>query len=123
MDTTLDAILVVDERGSIESANPAVERILGYSVAEVVGRPLQTLLAPSGPLTDWLPGGPSAGREAIGQRRDGATFPLDVTVGEVPLPDERLFVAIARDASERKRAGAERDEALAAQHAANAQLE
>jgi signal transduction histidine kinase len=44
------------------------------------------------------------GRETVGRRKDGSTFPMDLSVAEARLDDERIFVGIARDATERKQA-------------------
>ena len=51
------------------------------------------------------------GREVVGRRKDGSTFPMDLAVSEFRLGDERYFTGIVRDITERKRAEAELREA------------
>jgi PAS domain S-box-containing protein len=132
VDSAMDAIITVDHRGLIRSFNPAAERIFGYAVEDVVGRPAQILL----PDATAAPGAPPTSlfathvdlvavhREATGRRRDGNTFPMELAVGEMPLLEGPLFVAIVRDITERKRAQEElalaRDAALDASRAKSA---
>jgi two-component system sensor kinase FixL len=111
---TVDAVLVFDEQGRIESCNQAAERIFGYSPGELLGREIRLLLP-----ADWLPPhpagstGPDGGElgpvrreELAGRRKDGSTFPLRVAVGELVAGDRRGFVGIAHDISLLKRAEA-----------------
>ena len=114
LNTVVDAIIVIDERGVIESFNPAAERILGYRADEVIGRNV-SLLMPSpdreqhdGYLARYLAGGEpriiGIGREVVAQRRDGSTFPIDLAVSEMRVGGRRMFTGIVRDITERKRA-------------------
>jgi PAS domain S-box-containing protein len=111
----VDGILTVDKRGRLCSLNPAAEQLFGYREAEVVGEPITRLLIEPPPreqhnvLHDSLPVGTILGlaaraREVIGQRKDGATFPLELAIGHVPLGDEHFTVAFTRDVSKRKQA-------------------
>src|SRR5262249_29136906 len=112
--TAVDAIITIDDRGAIESVNPATERLFGYPAAELVGRNAKVLMPPpyreehDAYLHNYLSTGKrrivGVGREVVGRRKDGTTFPMDLAVSEVRLGDRRLFTGIARDISERKRA-------------------
>jgi two-component system sensor kinase FixL len=113
LETVVDCIITIDEQGRIESFNPAVECLFGYRAAEVVGHNI-AMLMPSlyreehyGYLRQYLQRGEKwiigTGREVVGQRRDGSTFPCELAVGEGRLGDRRVFTAIVRDITERKR--------------------
>ena len=113
IDSLGDALITIDERGAIESVNPAAEALFGYPSRELIDRSFAGLLADShreeysGYLRGFAQGGEMAflgvGQEALGRRSDGSTFPLELNLTEARL-DKRLLVAIARDITERKRA-------------------
>jgi len=113
VDTAVDAIITIDQRGIIDSVNPATERMFGYSKGELIGQNVKVLM-PS-PYHDehddyirrYLETGEAKiigiGREAEARRKDGAVFPVDLAVSE--LHEEtggRLFTGIIRDITERK---------------------
>ncbi|MCW5552972.1 MAG: PAS domain S-box protein [Verrucomicrobiae bacterium] len=113
LETAVEGIITIDERGIIESFNRAAERIFGYSAAEVIGRNVDVLM-PSpyrqehdGYMANYRRTGHAriigTGREVVGQRRDGSEFPMDLAVSEVRLADRRIFTGFVRDVSERKR--------------------
>ena len=112
LDTTVDGIITIDERGAIQSFNPAAERIFGYRAAEVVGQNVSALMPEpyrghhDGYLRAYLETGRrriiGIGREVVGRRRDGSTFPMDLAVSEVVVPGVRLFTGIVRDISQRR---------------------
>jgi len=113
LETAVEGIITINERGVIESFNPAAEKIFGYSSAEVVGKNVQVLM-PSpyreehdSYLAHYLRGGQARiigiGREVMGRRKDGSEFPMDLAVSEVRLADRRIFTGFVRDISERKR--------------------
>ena len=114
LDTVVDGIITIDERGMVESLNPAAERIFGFSASEVIGNNV-TMLMPSpyreehdDYLRHYRATGEKRiigiGREVTGRRKDGSTFPMDLAVGEVQLSGKRLFTAAVRDVTDRKRA-------------------
>jgi two-component system sensor kinase FixL len=113
IESAVDGIIVIDSAGRIESFNPAAERLFGYEEQEVVGRNV-SMLMPSpyreehdGYLARYLgEGNPriiGIGREVTGLRRDGTTFPLHLSVGEISGEGERRFTGILHDLSDRLR--------------------
>lgn len=117
LDTAVDGIITIDERGLIQSFNRAAERMFGYGVDEVLGQNISLLMpAPDRDQHDryieaYRQSGQAKiigiGREVEGRRRDGSVFPMDLSVGEVHLPGRRLFTGITRDISDRKAVEAE----------------
>ncbi len=132
VDTAVDGIVTMDERGVVETMNPAAERIFGYRHDEVVGRGIALLLP--GPASDehddslesyLRSGSPSiigAIREVHGRRKDGSIFPMEMAVSESHLGDRRIYTGIVRDISEFKRAVTERSRLLAELEAERALL-
>ncbi len=114
LNTAVDGIITIDERGIVQSFNPAAERIFGYPADEVIGKNI-SILMPS-PfredhdryLANYLETGEKKiigiGREVQGQRKDGSTFPCNIGVSEIELPNRKLFTGVVRDVSEQKHA-------------------
>ncbi|MCU0952511.1 MAG: PAS domain S-box protein, partial [Burkholderiaceae bacterium] len=118
VDTAVDGVITINERGVMESANRAAERLFGWRAAEMIGRNVSMLMpqpdrgAHDGYLRRYKVTGErriiGIGREVLGQRRDGTTFPMELAVSETPLPDgRRIFTGLVRDVSDRKRIEAE----------------
>jgi len=113
LETAVEGIITIDERGIIESFNPAAEKIFGYSAREIIGRSVNSLMPKpysqehDAYMANYLRTGRAKvigiGREIVGQRKDGTVFPLDLAVSEVQLEDRRLFTGFVRDITERKR--------------------
>lgn len=111
VESAVDAIVVIDGRGRIESFNPAAQRLFGYAEAEVAGQNVNMLMpAPYHDEHDqylerYLRTGVhkiiGIGREVTGKRRDGTTFPLHLSVGEMNVNGERKFTGILHDLSVR----------------------
>jgi two-component system, LuxR family, sensor kinase FixL len=122
-DSAVEAMAVIDAEGTIQSINPSVERVFGYSSAELAGVNIKLLMPASiGSRHDSYLGryrdtGQRAiigiGREVIGQRKDGSVFPLDLSVAEWTRDGQTFFTGVMRDVSARKDAEA----ALIAQEA------
>jgi PAS domain S-box-containing protein len=115
-DYAVDGIMAIDDQGIVRSFNPAAERIFGYTAAEIVGQNIKLLIPePYHSLYRLI----SAGSEVIGRRKDGATFPMDLTSGKVPLGDQAMYIGIARDITRHKQAEAELQRAKEAAEAAS----
>ena len=113
VETAVNAILTMSEACIIETANTATERIFGYSKEEMIGQNIRMLMPQpyrdkhDGYVQNYKNTGVKKiigiGREAVGQRKDGTIFPLDLSVGEVILQDgRRVFTGIIRDLTDRK---------------------
>jgi PAS domain S-box-containing protein len=109
-DTATDAIVTVDDNGRILFANPAIDRLFGYTPPEVVGEPL-SMLAPERdrPRHDAVFDGVRAGRyqvsvtaaRVMGLRKDGREVALELSCGEGRVGHQRFFTGILRDVSDR----------------------
>lgn len=107
----IDSVITINRHGIIESCNPAVEKLLGYRVKELIGKNVRMLMPQpdrdqhDGYLKNYLDGGePSIigkGREVTAQHKDGTTFPVDLSVTEIEHEREHLFFGILRDLRER----------------------
>jgi PAS domain S-box-containing protein len=111
IDSAVDGIIVIDGHGRIEAFNPGAERLFGYPAPEVMGRNVKMLM-PSpyhdehdGYLDQYLHTGLAriigTGREVSGRRRDGSTFPLHLSVGEMAVKGERKFTGMLHDLTKR----------------------
>ncbi|MBA4749114.1 MAG: PAS domain S-box protein [Alphaproteobacteria bacterium] len=114
MNTVLDGLIIIDNRGTIQAYNPAAEQIFGFSPEEVIGQNVKMLMPDpysvehDGYLTNYLETKTAKviglGREVSGKRKDGRTFPMELGVNEMWLGDQLMFVGTVRDISERKNA-------------------
>jgi PAS domain S-box-containing protein len=113
VDTAVDAIVVIDERGVVRSANRAAETIFGYTTDEIVGHNVSMLMPAEmaahhdGHLATYLRTGErrmiGIGREVEGRRKDGSTVPLDLSIAEWrDAKGKRFFTGIMRDITLRK---------------------
>jgi two-component system sensor kinase FixL len=113
LDTIPDAMVVIDEQGSMTSFSTAGERLFGYSAAEAIGRNVKILMpspyreAHDGYILRYLTTGErriiGTGRIVVGERKDGSTFPMELAVGEMRSGDRRFFTGFVRDISERQK--------------------
>ncbi|MEK7737016.1 MAG: PAS domain S-box protein, partial [Pseudomonadota bacterium] len=113
-DSTVDAIVVIDTRGLMESVNPAANRMFGHAAEEMLGQNVSMLMPEpdrgwhDGYLQAYLSSGQAKvvgiGREVVGQRQDGSLFPILLAVSETLSGDARLFVGVVRDISVVKKA-------------------
>jgi len=110
LDTVPDAMIVINERGLVQSFSVAAERLFGWSATEVIGRNVNMLMpspyreAHDGYLTRYLTTGErriiGIGRVVVGQRRDGSTFPMELSVGEMKGAQSRFFTGFVQDLTE-----------------------
>lgn len=118
VDNVAEGIITIDASGLIESFNPAAETLFGFPANEVIGKNIKQLMPP--PYQEYhdhyLQQYASTGkrrclgqgfREVEGMRKDGSTFPMDLSISELALPDKQLFIGIVRDISRRKQDEAE----------------
>ncbi|MBN9688650.1 MAG: PAS domain S-box protein [Verrucomicrobia bacterium] len=112
VETAVEGIITIGERGIVESVNPAACGMFGYAPEEVIGRNV-SLLMPSPHreqhgdyLASFLRTGQAKiigiGRELEGQRKDSSVFPMELSVSEVQLGGRRLFTGLIRDISDRR---------------------
>lgn len=112
IENVVEGIITIDECGIIQSINPAALKIFGYTHDELLGKNVSMLMPTPYQenhdtyLSNYRETGVakiiSIGREVFGRRKNGEIFPMDLAVGEVNLPKQRLFTGIVRDISERK---------------------
>jgi len=111
VETAIDGIIFMDAEGLVTMFNPACERMFGYRAGEIIGGEVKRLM-PGAEHDQYLhkrrrTGGRKVieiGREVVGRRKNGETFPVDLSVAEAEQDGEAYFVGILRDASERQRA-------------------
>ena len=112
LDTVPEAMIVIDEKGLMQSFSLTAERLFGWSAAEVIGKNV-SMLMPSpyrqehdGYLHRYLSTGErriiGIGRIVVGERKDGSTFPMELAVGEAQLGADKLFTGFIRDLTERR---------------------
>ncbi len=112
LDTAVDGIVVMDDRGRIILYNKACETLFGYTADEVRGKNVKVLMpadyarAHDGYVSNYLSTGEKKiigiGREVRARHRDGTEFPIELSVGEAKTPDGRQFIGIMRDIRSRK---------------------
>ncbi len=114
-EAAVDAIFTIDEKGLIQSANPAATRLLGYEESELTGQNVSMLMpepdqsAHNQYLQNYLTTGEAKiigyGREVKAACKDGTWLTVELSVGEAAQGGRRLFVGVLHDITERQRAG------------------
>lgn len=114
VDTAVDGIITIDQRGTVQSFNQAAERIFGWAQNEVLGHNIRMLMpAPYSDqhdhyLSRYMRTGEAriigTGREVSGLRKDGSLVPLRLAIGRADAPGDPLFVGFVIDLSQRKQA-------------------
>ncbi|MDZ4689716.1 PAS domain S-box protein [Terricaulis sp.] len=113
VDTAVDGVILIDAVGTVQMFNPACERLFGYAAEEVLGHNVRMLMPlpyrheHDGYLTNYHRTRTAKvigiGREVSGLRKDGTTFPMDLSVGEAKQEGASIFVGILHDLTSRKR--------------------
>ena len=111
-DTAPEAMIVINEKGVIQSYGASAERMFAWRPAEVIGRNISILMPQpfreqhDGYVQRYLSTGEKRiigiGRIVVGQRKDGSTFPMELAVGEVHYEHGRFFTGFVRDLTERE---------------------
>jgi putative two-component system response regulator len=107
-----DGIVTVDEQGLIESLNRSARALFGYEQAEVIGQPLQSIIAPSRHddftkaahaerALRTAQGTPVEPIETVGRRKDGSHFPMEVGISEMQIGERTFTIGAIRDITDR----------------------
>ncbi len=112
LDTIPDAMIVIDDQGTMQYFSTAAERLFGCTSREAIGKKLNTLMpspyreAHDSYLERYLRTGErriiGTGRVVVGERKDGSTFPMELAVGEMKSANQRFFTGFIRDLTERQ---------------------
>ena len=112
--TAVDGVMIIDASGNVQEYNLACERLFGYRSDEVVGKNVKMLMPPPYQeehdeyLRRYRMTGVKriigVGREVEGRRKGGATFPMELSVGEARPGGKQVYVGIIRDITARKNA-------------------
>lgn len=114
-DAAYDAIIMLDHEGNVVYWSKAAERIFGYSQREILGRPVHKFVVSERFQNVAIDGfekfrktgeGPLIGKvsEVVGRRKDGAEFPVELSLSVLRIKDKFYTIGILRDISERKKA-------------------
>lgn len=114
LDTALDGIITINEKGEVQEYNPSAEKIFNYSMEEVIGKNISDLIVPPSlrkqhkkGFTNYLQTGKNnvIGKQiqTTAMRANGEEFPIELTLAEINLSTERLFTAFIRDISAREK--------------------
>ncbi len=114
IDNAIEGIITIDERGIVESINPAALLLFGYEADEVIGRNISYLMpepdksAHDGYIHNYLSTGIKKiigiGREVNGLKKDGSTFPFRLSVSEVNFENRKIFTGFVHDLTKQKEA-------------------
>ncbi len=114
IDNAIDGIITIDQRGLVETLNPAAAKIFGYQPEEVIGNNIKLLMPEpdrgkhDGYIENYQRSGVKKiigiGREVLGRKKDGTTFPFLLSVSEVQLQDKVIYTGIIHDISQLKEA-------------------
>ncbi len=116
LNTVIDGILTINEKGIVSSFNPAAEKLFGCKAEDVIGKNIKMLMPEQYSsnhdkyIRHHIETGEKKiigiGREVIGQRMDGTTFPMELSVNHFKSDGHSMFVGTVRDISQRKEAEA-----------------
>src|SRR5258708_4155935 len=113
IETAVDGVILIDARGIVLMFNPACEKLFHYRADEVIGNNVKMLMPDhyrhehDRYIDNFSRTGErkiiGIGREVVGERKDGTTFPMDLSVGEARQDGESIFVGIIHDLTDRKK--------------------
>ena len=114
MDTVVEAIVTIDERGTVIDFNPAAEKMLGFRASDVVGNNVTMLMPPpyrdehDGYLSAYIKTGEAKiiggeGREVEARQKDGTVIPVELGVSEAQVGEQRFFIGVLKDISDQRR--------------------
>jgi len=119
MEAAPDAMVCVDVNGRIALVNAQTERLFGYGRDELIGQPVEVLVPDqvrdlhpghrAGYVADPAPRPMGADMQLAGRRRDGSTFPAEVSLSALGTDEGLLVTAVVRDVTERLEIAAERE--------------
>lgn len=114
IETAVDGIIAINDRGIIESVNPATCKIFGYTEGEMLGQNVSMLMPEphkrnhDNYVNNYTTSGErkiiGIGREVPGRKKDGALFPFWLAVSEFKLGEKRMFTGVVHDMTEQKKA-------------------
>lgn len=112
VDTVIDGIITIDNLGIVQTFNPAAEKTFGYAAAEVIGNNVSMLMPEpyhsnhDSYIANYQQGGEAkiigSGREVVGKKKDGSTFPMELAVEKTEVSGKHMFTGVVRDISDRK---------------------
>lgn len=112
VETAVDAIITIDQYGTVESFNTAAENLFQYKKEEVIGKNIKILMDSLEQqqhdqyISNYVKTGVKkiigTGREITARRKDGEVFPIELSISEMVLHDKKMFTGIIREISERK---------------------
>lgn len=114
IENAIDGIITINDKGIIESVNPAVLKLFAYKTAELIGENISILM----PEPDHSEHDKyiekykktkkaqiiGIGREVVGLKKDGTTFPFRLAISEVKLENRRIFTGFIHDLTKEKAA-------------------
>ena len=132
VDHAVDAIITIDERGTMDSFNPAAQQLFGFAPEEVLGKNV-SMLMPSpyheehdGYLQHYRDTGEKRiigiGREVVARHKDGREFPIELSVSEMQVAGRRMFTGLVHDITQRKQVEARQVQLIRELESANEEL-
>ena len=120
LDNVVDGIITIDKQSTIQSVNPALEKMFGYEAKQLLGQSVTMLMpqrhrslhqkAMQRSLQSGKLNALEMTREVEGLHKDGTIFPVELTLSEVDLGDQHLYTGVLRDITDRKLAEEELDQ-------------
>ncbi len=132
LETVVEGIITINEKGLIEMFNPAAENIFGYKASEIIGKSVNDLMPDPYKsehdtyITNYLKTGKAKiigiGREVVGLKKCGTTFPMYLAVSQFFIDDVSKFTGMIRDITLQKQIEKEKDLLLQSVQRANEEL-